>query len=157
MVDLLVKLYELPDVYSRVEQLQKENIVIRRGLVCERTLAVNWAKENFGKLWASECSVAFCRQPVSCFLATREREVVGFACYDSSMKNFFGPVGVDENLRGKGIGATLLLSCLQAMAAGGYAYGIVGDVDSPHFYQKTVNAIVIPDSTPGVYRDRLRG
>lgn len=156
MPDLIVKLYDLPDDRPWLEQFQEEGIVIRNALACEKQQVVNWVREIFGKLWASECDVAFAGQPVSCFLATRERHPIGFACYDSSMRNFFGPVGVAEKFRGKGIGTALLLKSLHAMAAGGYAYAIVGDADPVEFYVKTVSAYVIPDSSPGIYHDRLK-
>jgi GNAT superfamily N-acetyltransferase len=156
MSDLIVKLYDLPDDRPWVAQLQEDGIIIRGAMACEKHQVMNWVQEIFGKLWASECDIAFARQPVSCYLATKERYLVGFACYDSSMRNFFGPVGVSKDARGKGIGTALLLKCLHAMAAGGYAYAIVGDADSSEFYAKTVNAHVIPDSSPGIYYDRLR-
>ncbi len=156
MSDLIVKLYDLPDDRPRLEQLKKEDISIRRGLACDKYQVVKWVRETFGKLWASECDIAFARQPVACYLATKDRGLVGFACHDSSMKNYFGPVGVAEKFRGKGVGTALLLKCLHAMAAGGYAYAIVGDADSVEFYEKTVNAHVIPGSSPGIYFDRLK-
>lgn len=156
MPDLIVKLYDLPDDRPWLEKLKNQDIFIRNGMACEKHLVIKWVRETFGKLWASECDIAFTRQPVSCYLATKNRGLVGFACYDSSMKNFFGPVGVSEKSRGSGIGTALLLKCLHAMAASGYAYAIVGDADSSEFYEKAVNAHVIPDSSPGIYYDRLR-
>jgi ribosomal protein S18 acetylase RimI-like enzyme len=156
MSDLIVKLYDLPDVRPRLKQLKKEDIIIRTAMAWDKHQVIDWVRETFGKFWASECDIAFARQPVSCYLATKNRELVGFACYDSSMKNFFGPVGVDEKFRGMGIGKVLLLECLHAMAAGGYAYAIVGDAGSTEFYEKAVNAHVIPGSSPGIYCDRLK-
>ena len=156
MSDLLVKLYDLPDDRPWLKQLKKEDIYIRNGMACEKHQVVKWVRETFGKLWASECDIAFARQPVSCYLAIKNSRLVGFACYECSMKNFFGPVGVTEKFRGKGVGTALLLKCLHAMAARGYAYAIVGDADSSEFYEKTVNAHVIPGSSPGIYHDRLK-
>jgi GNAT superfamily N-acetyltransferase len=156
MSDLIVRLYDLPDDRPWLERLQKEGIAVRNAMACDKHQVVKWVREIFGALWASECDIAFARQPVSCFLATRERCLLGFACYDSSMKNFFGPVGVSQNARGKGIGTALLLRCLHAMAAGGYAYAIVGDADPVEFYVKTVKAHIIPASSPGMYHDRLK-
>ena len=156
MSDLLVKLYDLPDDRPWLKQLKKEDIYIRNGMACEKHQVVKWVSETFGKLWASECDIAFARQPVSCYLAIKNSGLVGFACYECSMKNFFGPVGITEKFRGKGVGTALLLKCLHAMAAGGYAYAIVGDADSSEFYEKTVNAHVIPGSSPGIYHDRLK-
>jgi ribosomal protein S18 acetylase RimI-like enzyme len=115
-----------------------------------------WVREHFGPAWASECDVAFANRPISCHIATQGGEILGFACYDSTCRGFFGPIGVDESMRGLGVGRTLLLSCLHAMAAAGYAYAVVGGVESPEFYARTVGAIEIPGSAPGIYRDRLK-
>ena len=156
MSDLIVKLYDLPDERSRLEELENEDILIRNGMACDKYQVVKWVKETFGKLWAGECDIAFGRQPVSCYLATKNMKIIGFACYESSMKNYFGPIGVIEKYRGKGIGTALLLKCLYAMAACGYAYAIVGDVDSAEFYKKTVNAQIILGSSPGIYCNRLK-
>jgi hypothetical protein len=38
----------------------------------------------------------------------------------------------------------------------GYVYGIIGRAGPIEFYQKTVGAIVIPDSDPGIYTDLLK-
>lgn len=156
MPDLIVKLYDLPDDRPWLEQLKKEEILVRTAMVWDKHQVVTWVDKTFGKLWASECDVAFTRQPVSCFLATKDRQILGFSCHDTSMKNFFGPVGVSQDSRGKGIGTALLITCMHAMANAGYAYAIIGDAGSPDFYKKTVNAHVIPGSTPGPYYDRLK-
>jgi len=155
MPDLLVKLYELPDDRARLEQLRNDGITVRNAMAYEKLQIIEWIRENFGKAWASECDTAFSNRPISCFIATKNARPVGFACYDSTMKNFFGPVGVAESDRNKGIGSALLLRCLHVMAGGGYAYAVIGGTDSVEFYKKTVNAFVIPGSSPGIYRDRL--
>lgn len=64
-------------------------------------------------------------------------------------------MGVIEYARGQGIGRGLLLESLHAMAAIGYAYGIIGGAGSLAFYQSVVNVIEIPNSVPGIYGDRL--
>lgn len=71
---------------------------------------------------------------------------MGFACYDATAPNFFGPTGVDEAARGRGIGYGLLLSVLYAQKAQGYAYAIIGGVGPAEFYEKTVGAVIIPGS-----------
>jgi hypothetical protein len=42
------------------------------------------------------------------------------------------------------------------MAAIGYAYAVVGGVQDIQYYARAVGAIEIPDSAPGIYRDRLK-
>lgn len=51
----------------------------------------------------------------------------------------------------------LLLKSLGALKEQGYAYGIIGGVGPVEYYQKCVGAIVIPDSTPGIYRYFIGG
>jgi hypothetical protein len=38
----------------------------------------------------------------------------------------------------------------------GYGYAIAGDVDDPEFYRKAVGAAAIPDSSPGIYKNRVK-
>jgi hypothetical protein len=155
MTDMLVRLYDISDPTPLVKRLGDRGIVIRTARACEKHLVVEWVKVAFGDGWASECEVAFSHQPVSCFIALEAGEILGFACYDSTCKNFFGPTGVAQTKRGHGIGKALLLSCLNAMAANGYAYAIVGGTGPADYYAKTIGATKIEGSTPGIYGDTL--
>jgi hypothetical protein len=156
MPDMLVKLYDLPEVAPLVKVLADQNIVIRRAMPYEKHIVVDWVRESFNDIWASECDVSFANHPVSCFIATEKGDIIGFACYESTCRNFFGPTGVVEEKRGSGIGKALLLSCLHAMEALGYAYAIIGGVGPAKFYTDTAGATTIEGSTPGIYHDRLR-
>jgi GNAT superfamily N-acetyltransferase len=110
----------------------------------------------FGDGWAAECDVAFSRNPIACFIAVSGGRLAGFACYDSTCLNFFGPIGIDPACRQKGIGRALLLAALHAMAHGGYAYGIIGGAGPMAFFEKCVRAFPIPGSTPGIYRPTIK-
>jgi len=151
MTDMLVKLYALPPMPSI-----DATIHLRRGLAPEKHLVLDWVETHFSAYWRSECDVAFARQPVSCFLAIEDKQLIGFGCYDTTRRAFFGPTGVLESARGRGLGKALLLACLHDMYAQGYGYGIIGGVGPVEFYQKAVGATVIHDSTPGVYDGLLR-
>jgi ribosomal protein S18 acetylase RimI-like enzyme len=155
MPDMLVKLYELPDLAPALERTTAAGITIRRGLAPEKHIAVEWVREYFGDKWASETDVAFTRQPVSCFIATQQGQMLGFACYDTTARGFFGPTGVSEETRGKGVGKALLLVCLHDMVAQGYGYGIIGGAGPVDFYAGACNATLIEGSWPGVYRGLL--
>jgi hypothetical protein len=122
----------------------------------EKDQVVNWVLNHFGSGWASECDVAFSNHPVSCYLGTREGVILGFGCYDSTCKNFFGPAGIAETARGLGIGKAILISCLHAMYLQGFAYAIIGGVGPADFYARAAGAVEIPGSTPGIYRDPLK-
>jgi GNAT superfamily N-acetyltransferase len=150
MPDLLVNLLKLP---AR-EATQGFNI--RRAQPFELTLVSNFVTEYFSGGWADEISVGFARQPISVFVATIDRELVGFAAYECTRRGFFGPTGVVEAAQGKGIGKALLLASLEALREMGYVYAIIGAAGPVRFYQTTVGAIIIPDSEPGIYTDLLK-
>jgi len=82
--------------------------------------------------------------------------IIGFGCYDATWKNAFGPTGVHESARGRGAGQALLLVCLAAMKADGYAYAVIAGVGPAEFYRKCVGAEIIPGSSPGFYPPFLK-
>lgn len=155
MIDMLVKLYALPSAEAARAALARDNIDVRRSLLPERPVVVDWVRERFGA-WAAEADASYARMPVACFVAVRGGELLGFACYDVFARNFFGPSGVAERERGKGIGRALLLAALGAQRDAGYAYAIVGGVGPQRFYERTVGAVPIEGSSPGAYAGLLR-
>lgn len=159
MTDMLVKLYDLPNIATDLEKLAENNIVIKRPMAADKQKILSFVDENFhetGPGWVFECEVSLLRQPVSCFIAEHEKQVIGFACYDATAKGFFGPIGVSVTHRKLKIGKVLMVRSLQAMHEEGYGYAVIGWVSSEAYYQKAVGAISIPDSEPGEYR-RLVG
>jgi GNAT superfamily N-acetyltransferase len=154
MHDMLVKLYAIPSVDDALAACAARGVAIRRALSPERPLVVGWVREHFASSGA-EVETAFAQVPVACFIAVRNNTILGFACYDVTCRNFFGPEGVATAERGRGIGRALLLSALHAQRARGYAYAIIGGVGPAEFYEKTVGAIAIPGSTPGIYAGML--
>jgi hypothetical protein len=109
MPDMLVKLYDLPTVVPYLDTLQAAGVMVRTARAYEKHQVLAWVRRTFGNGWASEYDVAFSNHPISCFLAIESRTIVGFACYESTWKNFFGPMGVAEHARGRGIGTALLI------------------------------------------------
>ena len=154
MHDMLVRLYALPELAPVLADVARAQVTVRRALTAEKATVTTWAWTHFPNSVA-EIESAFCGLPVSCFIATRDRQILGFACYDATAPNFFGPEGVAENARGQGIGKALLLAALHAQRAQGYAYAIIGGVGPAAFYAKVVGAVDIADSTPGIYADML--
>jgi GNAT superfamily N-acetyltransferase len=162
--DLLVRLYDLPPLAPLVAVLDKHGIEIRRALANERPQVTTFAREHGSEGWAAECEAAFARVPLACFVAAERRAeetgarlplashaLIGFACYEATCRNFFGPELVHEQHRGRGVGKALLLAALHAMRAEGYAYGIIGWASSIDFYRNAVGAIVIEGSKVGIY------
>jgi predicted N-acetyltransferase YhbS len=155
-MDYLVNLSLLSPDPQLDARVKAAGLTIRRALAPELELACNWIRQKFSPGWSSEAAIAFSRQPPSVFLATKNERLVGFACYDSIARGFFGPTGVDEAERGAGIGHALLLATLLDMRSVGYGYSIIGDVGPSAFYERTVGATQIPDSEPGVYAGLLK-
>jgi GNAT superfamily N-acetyltransferase len=153
--DLLVPLYRLPPAAPRVDALRADGVIVRRAHPFDRSRTRRFIARHFSEGWADEAEAAFARLPITCWIAIREKRVVGFACVEATAKSFFGPTGVDPAERGKGIGAALLVASLHDLRALGYAYGIIGSAGPVDFYVKSVGAIPIPDSTPGIYVDLL--
>jgi len=155
MPDMLVKLYDLPSPEAALAALAARDILVRRALLPEQPLLLDWASAHFAG-WSAELGATFSRLPVSCFIALRGSEILGFAAYDAIGRNFFGPTGVLEAERGRGIGRALLLVALHAQREQGYAYAIIGGVGPAGYYEKAVGARPIEGSDPGIYAGMLR-
>jgi GNAT superfamily N-acetyltransferase len=152
MPDLLVNLLRLP----ALEDTSTQEFVVRHAQPWDLTPVRRFVTENFSAKWADELSVGFARQPIAVYVATIDRELAGFAAYECTRRGFFGPTGVIQSARGKGIGKALLLASLWSLREMGYVYAIIGAAGPVRFYQKTVGAIIIPDSEPGIYTDALK-
>ena len=155
-MDYLVNLTLLGPDEALAVRMKDAGVAIRRALAPEARLVTDWVAANFGNGWASETAVALSRLPPTCYVATRDQKLVGFACHESIARGFFGPTGVEEASRGLGIGHALLLASLIDLKSMGYAYAIIGDVGPSAFYEKTVGAMPIPNSAPGIYAGMLR-
>lgn len=91
---------------------------IIRMLSCRKYKLLTFIKESFSESWASEVE--------SCF-----------STYDATGKGFFGPVGVSESARGKGVGRELTIYSLNALKNDGYAYAVIGGAqNAAGFYKK---------------------
>ena len=157
MADMLVNLLNLPDCSEDMERIKSEGINIRRIRAYERSLLSDFVLSTFHRGWADEVMSAFSHHPVSCFVATKNGRIIGFAAYECTVRNFFGPTGVEESFRGLGVGRVLLIECLKAMREMGYVYAIIGGVGPAGFYEKCCGAFEIPGSSPGIYTDALKG
>ena len=106
----------------------------------------------------------FAPQPKAfCDIAEWNGESAGYALWFYNYSTFHARHGiyledlfVEPHHRGKGIGKALLLAALEGLREMGYVYAIIGAAGPVRFYQKTVGAIIIPDSEPGIYTDMLK-
>jgi GNAT superfamily N-acetyltransferase len=148
---MLARLYDLPDGAPYHQQVSDAGHTIRRADPWDRDRLRHFVKDNFGPLWAVEADRAFIHSPIAAYVAVRDAEILGFAAYECTRRGYFGPTGVRQDLRRCGLGAALLLRCLESMREMGYAYAVIGGVGPAEFYEKIVGAFVIPGSQVGVY------
>ena len=142
-MDLIINLYALP------EPQQIDGVKICRVLPPDFGKVSSFIKETFPGIWDQEASYALYNRPVSCYIAVKEKSIVGFACYNATAKGYFGPTGVAEAFRRQGIGEALALHTLHGMREDGYGYAVIGwtsDVGLPLY--KKIGAVEIPGSEP---------
>lgn len=160
MPDMLAKLYWNPspsDDRTWFNDIWNADVEIVRPDIGQKTAILNWIVGRFSRGWADQAEAAFNNRPLTIFIATyRRQEMIGFACWDSVRQNFFGPMGVSEEWRGKGVGACLLLECMKAMRESGYEYAIIHAVGPVMFYAKVCGAECIPDSEAAQYRKEIK-
>jgi len=150
--DLLVKLYEVKEDRALEERLREQGIKVVRLLPPNYDMLLEFIAAHFSKGWVSEAKAALFNHPASCYVAAKDGKIIGFACYNATAKDYFGPTGVAEEYRGLGVGKLLLLKCMLALKEEGYSYAIIGwSDDATPFYQKVVGAVEIPGSIPGTY------
>lgn len=151
MPDMLARLYDLPDAAPYVARVASAGVRVRRAEPWDRPHLEAFIKREFGPVWAAEAGRAFANTPITAYLGVKDDDITGFAVYECTRRNFFGPTGVRRDLRGTGLGAALLLCCLESMREMGYAYAIIGGVGPATFYEKVAGAFVIPGSETGIY------
>ena len=172
MADMLVKLYSLPELAPPLAHLKTLGIAIRQADPDEKHTLARWVRKHFQDSWALGCEVALEQRPISCYIAIEQQpastadsnpydlpteRLIGFACYDVASKGMFGPIGVHEAYRGRGVGTALLLACLYAMKTDRYAYAVIGWAGPVEFYAKAAGATLISDSEPGIFHGPLAG
>ena len=157
---MLVKLYSREYTSSR-EKLLANGITVKRAYIGDKHIILDFVKNfsNNNPYWVNETEYALFNDPSSCFVAVKDKEIIGFACYNATAKGFFGPLGVNKAFRNQGVGKELLMRCLYSMKESGYAYAIIGWIDgnAVDFYKRTVSAVIIDDSPPNksIYKNSV--
>ncbi|OEE66853.1 hypothetical protein A1OO_13890 [Enterovibrio norvegicus FF-33] len=149
-MDYLVKLYQNPFIESAA--LIKA-VTIRKPIGPEKHMLLDWIETHFNEKWRSEADTAYSRKN-SLFIAIENNEILGFSCFDGTAKGFFGPLGVKENARAKGVGRQLLHKTLIAMKDYGYGYAVI-PTTSEDYYRKYLDLIEINGSEKSVYHDMI--
>jgi len=149
MRDMLVRLHTLPLVDPAVRRATNAGVELRRAEPGDAQSYRQLVDREFAESWHDGMEVALSRVEPSALVATAGGGLVGFALWDIAYRAYFGPAGVAESWRGKGIGAALLLTTLEAMRDAGYAYAIIGKVGPAEFYEHVCGAeLIVGDPAP---------
>ncbi len=97
--------------------------------------------------WAEETLLSFKFNPPTTYIVKNDRnEIIGWATHSLFFPGSFGPTGVLDSLRGKGIGTKLLLWCLWDIKQNGLKMCEIMWVDEHNikFYSKAIGAYISP-------------
>jgi len=108
----LARFYTPGRVAEMDERLRSSGVSIREGWVDGLE---EWIEERFGPFWRVEAGLARRQPDGGVIVATKGGEVQGFSVYGALRPDFFGPIGVDPNVRGGGLGTVLLFRTLARM------------------------------------------
>lgn len=161
LVNLVNMFEDYDSPYLNVTRKLPNGIIIHRPHTFEKRHVLKFIEENFSLNWCDETEPAFSHIPCQCFIASSEEgKIVGFAAYDVLRRGMFGPLGTLPECRKKGIGGALLVESLRGLYNMGFPYGFIGskNPDAYSFYERYIGkySTPIPNSVPGVYRDRLK-
>jgi len=104
-----------------------------------RREVVEWVHSNFGPLYSHEVSETFRHDMPSVWLALKGDEIVGFSAYRTSELDWFGPIGVAEEERRKGLGSVLLFKSLLSMREEGRRIALISC--NPHLFFSQIPSI----------------
>jgi predicted N-acetyltransferase YhbS len=123
------------------EQLRAKGIEIRRAIMGDREDVMKLLEKNW-KAWIPEVERTLLNYPVTLHIATQQNRAIGFAAYDGNNFNtgWFGPMGTEPALQGKGVGGVLLLRCLQDIKAQGHRFAVIPWIGPHRFYAQYAGA-----------------
>ena len=123
-------------------KLAKQGFEIRRLEHEDEQTFYEWMLGTWSQNWTTEACNSLKNAPVTTFIALDSRDNIrGFATYDVTLfRGGFGPTGVEESLRGLGIGKVLFLRCLRDMKTRGYPRCEIAWVGPISFYAHTADA-----------------
>jgi len=110
----------------------------RRPAPDERDQILPFIEKHFGCAWRFEAARAFENDPPTIFVI----DGAGFAAHEANNRGLgtFGPTGVVEEMRGRGLGTLLVRASLADLARLGYGEAVIPWTDAFDFYKKSCGA-----------------
>ena len=139
----LRRFYIPPRILRREGELSKEGFSFRKAIRQEKDALISWVRENFSPFWAYEVGLGFGGDETSVWLAERGGEILGFAAYSVLEPNWFGPIGVSQEVRGRGNGTILLYKAMNSLRLNGHRLVTVPWTDLLFFYSQLPGIVSI--------------
>lgn len=127
---------DLLDFYvpTRIITLDKGDVTTRRAEQSDRMRVIEWVEKEFSIFWRVEADRAFNYEKPKIWIAEQGNRVIGFSVYSAFEPSWFGPIGVDPDVRTKGIGSVLLFNSLKDMREEGQRIAVVPWTNHLFFY-----------------------
>ena len=153
LVDLADARFEPGTVHHAIEALDRDGVYVGREHVTSDAI-LPWIDAEFGGVWSSEAAAG------GTWIASESGSPIGFCAFDARGLRrpwlrawagrpdvgIFGPFGVAESARRRGIGTVLARAALFALRERGYRYALVPAVGTPElerFYEARTGARVV--------------
>ncbi|MDZ7363082.1 MAG: GNAT family N-acetyltransferase [candidate division KSB1 bacterium] len=123
------------------EHLRAKGIEIRRAIMGDREDLMRLLERHW-PAWIPEVDRTLLNYPISLHVAVQQNRLIGFSAYDGNNFNtgWFGPMGTDPALQGRGVGGVLLLRCLQDIKNQGHRFAVIPWVGPYRFYSHYAGA-----------------
>lgn len=108
-----------------------------------RSETLDFIEREFGRIWRFEAAKAFEKDIPTIAIEEHGGEITGFAAWDVNNRGlgFFGPTGVRNDMRGRGIGCRLLHVALDDLSTRlGYRKVVIPWTDALDFYARCCGA-----------------
>jgi GNAT superfamily N-acetyltransferase len=135
--------YDLKDFFypRRVARLKRslrdQGIKTKLASGADKDELVGWIGAHFSPFWKNETNFALMKsKPIVAFARGQNEKILGFATCNGVAPGRFGPAGVDEKGRGKGIGTVLLFDTFAAMKNAGQKKATVHWTDHLFYYSQ---------------------
>ena len=142
-VDMTVDLLSVPlDTHAAEERLRSAGIVIRRADAADdgplqASLASVWIPD-----WIAALTAALRDGRGGLHVALQEHRYAGFCAYGVNRLHEIGPLGTSPDLRGLGIGGTLIKRCLADQRDRGLRTADLGWAGPLSYFSRTLNAVI---------------
>ncbi len=97
-------------------------------------VVIRWVEKTFHSIWAIETSLVRGKNTSGVIVAEYSNEIIGFSVYGATATYRFGPIGIEQSHRGKGIGEVMLYMTLKKMREIGNRYIIIPWTSHLYFY-----------------------